>query len=178
MLSISSFRVGPATGITSRRARATLSRRKIAFAHRAYTSDSNSSQDARTVIQIPRANVYRFGQANTNQPVFKDLEWTVKENESWAVVGPAGSEKSDLMNVCMKLDSNYSSSFYSLFFFADAYGPFTTLPVTSKGALPFPFCTRSSARHARCNFNRFFHFTSILLRLFHGTISVSNGWIL
>lgn len=52
-----------------------------------------------TIIHIPRADVFRFGDGNKARPVFKDVEWTVKEGENWAVVGPAGSEKSDLLEV-------------------------------------------------------------------------------
>ncbi|KAL5504555.1 hypothetical protein ACEPAH_7216 [Sanghuangporus vaninii] len=65
------------------------------------SSNPEPSRDGDTIIHIPRANVYRFGQANTNQPVFRNLEWTVRDGESWAVVGPAGSEKSDLLSMLM-----------------------------------------------------------------------------
>lgn len=60
------------------------------------TNDANA-QDA--IVHIPRADVFRFGDGNKARPVFKDLEWTVKEGESWAIVGPAGSGKSDLLEV-------------------------------------------------------------------------------
>ncbi|KAL5531887.1 hypothetical protein ACEPAF_5450 [Sanghuangporus sanghuang] len=75
------------------------------FVSRFYSDQPSSnpelSREGDTIIHIPRANVYRFGQANTNQPVFRDLEWTVRDGESWAVVGPAGSEKSDLLSMLM-----------------------------------------------------------------------------
>ena len=60
---------------------------------------ANNAAAQSTIIHIPRANVYRFGDANKARPVFKDLEWTVKEGENWAVVGPAGSEKTDILEV-------------------------------------------------------------------------------
>ena len=53
------------------------------------------------VIRIPNADVYRFGDGNNSQPVFKDLNWTVNEDESWAIVGAAGQEKGELIEVRM-----------------------------------------------------------------------------
>lgn len=55
-----------------------------------------------TLIRILRANVYRFGDGNKATPIFKDVEWTVKGGESWAIVGPAGSEKTDFLEVSQR----------------------------------------------------------------------------
>lgn len=63
-------------------------------------SSTNSSTSEPPVIQIPRAKVYRFGSAASATPVFQDLEWTVKEGESWAIVGSASGEKTALFQVC------------------------------------------------------------------------------
>ncbi|KAF7362682.1 p-loop containing nucleoside triphosphate hydrolase protein [Mycena venus] len=52
-----------------------------------------------TVLNIPRANVYRFGDANRATPVFRDLDWSIKANESWAVVGSGSGEKSSIFDV-------------------------------------------------------------------------------
>lgn len=68
----------------------------ISTGTRLFTSNAVAQS---TIIHIPRANVYRFGDANKARPVFKDLEWTVKEGENWAVVGPAGSEKTNILEV-------------------------------------------------------------------------------
>lgn len=54
-----------------------------------------------TIIRIPKADVYRFGDTNKQSPVFKDLDWTVKDGENWAVTGPAGIGKSDILEVRM-----------------------------------------------------------------------------
>ncbi|KAK0198787.1 P-loop containing nucleoside triphosphate hydrolase protein [Armillaria mellea] len=55
-----------------------------------------------TVVSIPKADVYRFGDANaTSTPVFRDLDWTVKEGESWAVVGSASHEKHDFFQMLL-----------------------------------------------------------------------------
>ena len=51
------------------------------------------------VIRISKSDVYRFGDGNNSQPVFRNLEWTVNEGESWAIVGAAGQEKSELLEV-------------------------------------------------------------------------------
>ena len=57
------------------------------------------TKDLNTILRIPKADVYRFGDGNKVSPVFKDLEWTINEGESWAIVGPAGNEKSLLLEV-------------------------------------------------------------------------------
>ena len=52
------------------------------------------------VLHIPRANVFRFGDSNKASPVFKDLEWTVKEGEKWAVIDSGwGENKTALLQV-------------------------------------------------------------------------------
>ncbi|KAK0233565.1 P-loop containing nucleoside triphosphate hydrolase protein [Armillaria fumosa] len=55
-----------------------------------------------TVVSIPKADVYRFGDANaTYTPVFRDLDWIVKEGESWAVIGFASHEKHDFFQMLL-----------------------------------------------------------------------------
>ncbi|KAJ7624902.1 P-loop containing nucleoside triphosphate hydrolase protein [Roridomyces roridus] len=55
-----------------------------------------------SIINIPRADVYRFGAATQRStPVFRDLEWTIKANESWAVVGTGSGEKSTVFDMLM-----------------------------------------------------------------------------
>ncbi|KLO15145.1 P-loop containing nucleoside triphosphate hydrolase protein [Schizopora paradoxa] len=61
-------------------------------------SYSTSNQ---TILNIPKANVYRFGDPNKASPVFKDLEWTIRDGESWAIVGPAGNEKTQLLEMLL-----------------------------------------------------------------------------
>ncbi|KAJ7760613.1 P-loop containing nucleoside triphosphate hydrolase protein [Mycena maculata] len=53
------------------------------------------------VLNIPRADVYRFGDANRATPVFRDLEWSIKANESWAIVGTGSGEKQTLFDMLM-----------------------------------------------------------------------------
>ncbi|KAJ3733162.1 P-loop containing nucleoside triphosphate hydrolase protein [Lentinula guzmanii] len=55
-----------------------------------------------TIINIPNASVYRFGDGKYAQPLFQDLTWTVKEGESWAVIGSGGGgEKTVLFNTLL-----------------------------------------------------------------------------
>lgn len=51
-----------------------------------------SSRHAR-VIDIPKANVYRFGDYKLSKPIFRDLQWAVNDGEAWAVVGSTSSSK-------------------------------------------------------------------------------------
>jgi len=60
---------------------------------------SNRTADTPAVLQILRSNVYRFGDPNFAAPVFRDVEWTISEGESWAVVGTGSKEKSALLQV-------------------------------------------------------------------------------
>ncbi|KAG1866991.1 hypothetical protein C8R48DRAFT_761311 [Suillus tomentosus] len=40
----------------------------------------------KSIVQIPRSNIYRFGDPNFAAPVFHDVEWTINKGESWAVI--------------------------------------------------------------------------------------------
>ncbi|KAG6873130.1 hypothetical protein C0995_002504 [Termitomyces sp. Mi166 len=52
-------------------------------------------------VHIPKSNVYRFGDSNTASPVFRDLSWTIHENEAWAVVGSGAGEKATLFETLL-----------------------------------------------------------------------------
>ncbi|KIK66246.1 hypothetical protein GYMLUDRAFT_38070 [Collybiopsis luxurians FD-317 M1] len=54
------------------------------------TSSQANFQEPPLVIHIPKASVYRFGDGKHAQPLFRDVAWTVKEGESWAVIGSGG----------------------------------------------------------------------------------------
>lgn len=58
---------------------------------------SKAPQDV--ILTIPKANVYRFGDPNTASPVFRDLEWSVNEGESWAIIGSGSGEKTSFFQV-------------------------------------------------------------------------------
>lgn len=59
------------------------------------------------VVRIPKANIYRFGDSDRTRPVLSGVDWTVREGESWAVVGSGAGEKTALLEV--KRDIYHSS---------------------------------------------------------------------
>ena len=60
------------------------------------------------VVRIPKANIYRFGDSDRTRPVLAGVDWTVREGESWAVVGSGVGEKTALLEV--KRDTHHSST--------------------------------------------------------------------
>ncbi|KAK7057939.1 p-loop containing nucleoside triphosphate hydrolase protein [Favolaschia claudopus] len=54
-----------------------------------------------TVLNVPKADIYRFGDANRATPVFHDVEWSIKATDSWAVVGTGSGEKSSVFDMLM-----------------------------------------------------------------------------
>jgi ABC-type molybdenum transport system ATPase subunit/photorepair protein PhrA len=67
---------------------------------------TRSLHDGR-VIHIPKADVFRLGDTRASDPIFKDLEWTVKDGESWAVVGATPASKSELFQVSHPTSLNF-----------------------------------------------------------------------
>ncbi|KDQ12000.1 hypothetical protein BOTBODRAFT_113519 [Botryobasidium botryosum FD-172 SS1] len=63
-----------------------------------YGKSPKSNTDVYSVISIPRADIYRFGEAHPSPPLFKDVEWEVKDGQTWAVVGP---EKTALLETLL-----------------------------------------------------------------------------
>ncbi|KAH9022493.1 P-loop containing nucleoside triphosphate hydrolase protein [Lactarius hengduanensis] len=53
------------------------------------------------VVRIPKANIYRFGDSNSARPVLTGVDWTVREGESWAVVGSGAGEKTALLETLL-----------------------------------------------------------------------------
>ena len=117
-------------------------------------------RDHRVVIHIPRADVFRFGDANGASPVFEGLEWTVNEGENWAVVGSGCGQKTALLQVrqisSSKLVPNVSGhqneGHYvfaeSLNSLLDAPGTSSYISLTPYGFISFPLprCFRAMAR--------------------------------
>ncbi|KAF7291234.1 p-loop containing nucleoside triphosphate hydrolase protein [Mycena indigotica] len=58
----------------------------ISSSRRCYTSPF--------ILALPKADIYRFGDANRATPVLHSVEWTIEPHESWAVVGSGSGEKS------------------------------------------------------------------------------------
>ncbi|KAF8262681.1 P-loop containing nucleoside triphosphate hydrolase protein [Lactarius quietus] len=53
------------------------------------------------VVRIPKANIYRFGDSDRTRPVLTGVDWTVREGESWAVVGSGAGEKTALLETLL-----------------------------------------------------------------------------
>ena len=67
---------------------------------RSYTNPAEN-----ILVRIPKSNVYRFGDSNIATPVFRDVDWTVKEGQNWAVIGRGPNQKTALLQVpCQKYD--------------------------------------------------------------------------
>ena len=50
------------------------------------------------LIIFENASIYPLGE--TARPYFKDLNWVIHEQETWAVIGPASSGRRVLLEVC------------------------------------------------------------------------------
>ncbi len=71
-------------------------------AHRGASRDPLSPTPTPTSTSTSTATLVRISHADVNvagQPVLRDLSWTVRAGESWAVVGPNGSGKSTLLRL-------------------------------------------------------------------------------
>jgi hypothetical protein len=80
--------------------------------YRYYQKATHSSH----VVRIPTANVYRFGETNNARPLLHSVDWTVREGESWAVVGSGAGEKTALLEVGhLNRRSVHSSPFLLLY---------------------------------------------------------------
>jgi hypothetical protein len=47
----------------------------------------SSSRPRPLVLNIPKANIYRFGDGDSAKPVFSSLDWKIEQGQSWAIVG-------------------------------------------------------------------------------------------
>ncbi|KZV63619.1 P-loop containing nucleoside triphosphate hydrolase protein [Peniophora sp. CONT] len=61
----------------------------LATAGRRPTHSHASREFTKPLIRIPQADIYRFGEAR--KPLLRDVDLTVREGESWAVVGAGSS---------------------------------------------------------------------------------------
>ncbi|KAG2092115.1 uncharacterized protein F5147DRAFT_537035, partial [Suillus discolor] len=54
-----------------------------------------------SIVQISRSNIYCFGDPNFAALVFCDVEWTIDEGESWAVIGTGSKQKIALLQTLL-----------------------------------------------------------------------------
>lgn len=62
-----------------------------------FYSDQRLKDEAGVVIRIQGSNIYRFGDPNVATPVFRDVNWTVREGECWAAIGSGSHQKTTLL---------------------------------------------------------------------------------
>ena len=67
---------------------------RFSYAHRTFSSFKDLNQS--TILKIPDANIYRFGDTNLAEPVLKNVNWVVQDGQSWAVIGSGSGEKTKL----------------------------------------------------------------------------------
>ena len=113
---------------------------------------TRSLHDGR-IIHIPKADVFRFGDTKASDAIFKELEWTVKDGENWAVIGATPCSKSELFRVSgLALPQHSScSDFVLLTIFKGSTWPATPQALSSRRdiSLPTPYHQRYSG--ARCS---------------------------
>ena len=69
---------------------------------RTYATDSTHAESQRPIIHIPTgSSIYAFGApSHTRSPLLRDLGWTVKDGEAWAIIsGGGGRGKKVIFNV-------------------------------------------------------------------------------
>jgi ABC-type molybdenum transport system ATPase subunit/photorepair protein PhrA len=54
-------------------------------------------KEGEQVLHISGATVFRQGDADVSRALLRNVQWSIEEGESWAVVG---SKKSHLLEVC------------------------------------------------------------------------------
>jgi hypothetical protein len=64
-----------------------------------------------SVINVPKCNVFRFGDGQRATPALSDVQWTVNEGESWVITGP---QRNDVVEVswyfpCKAIHANLTS---------------------------------------------------------------------
>ncbi|CEL52614.1 putative ABC transporter ATP-binding protein C323,04 OS=Schizosaccharomyces pombe (strain 972 / ATCC 24843) GN=SPAC323.04 PE=3 SV=1 [Rhizoctonia solani AG-1 IB] len=50
------------------------------------------------VVNIPQSNIYRFGDGQRAVPALRDVHWSVKEGESWAITG---GQRNDIVEMLL-----------------------------------------------------------------------------
>lgn len=68
-----------------------------------FFSNSEHRKYTDVILRIPKANVFRYGDGDRKVPIFEDLDWTINEGENWAIVGSAGNEKAQLLEVKVRM---------------------------------------------------------------------------
>ncbi|CAE6481107.1 unnamed protein product [Rhizoctonia solani] len=50
------------------------------------------------VVNVPHSNIYRFGDGQRAVPALREVQWTIKEGESWVIIG---SQRNDVVEMLL-----------------------------------------------------------------------------
>ncbi|EJT97018.1 P-loop containing nucleoside triphosphate hydrolase protein [Dacryopinax primogenitus] len=64
-------------------------------------TQQRGEKEKETIAHLPKCSIYRWGQAPPTPPLFRDVDWTWREGEAWAVVGTASSGKGELLDTLL-----------------------------------------------------------------------------
>jgi ABC-type molybdenum transport system ATPase subunit/photorepair protein PhrA len=81
---------------------ATMLARCRPLPRRWYSTKSNAENEL-LLLNIPHADVFRFGDAPPATPLFSALDWRVRDDEAWAVIGHGSARKTQLLEVAAAL---------------------------------------------------------------------------
>ncbi|QRV84298.1 P-loop containing nucleoside triphosphate hydrolase protein [Ceratobasidium sp. AG-Ba] len=51
-----------------------------------------------SIINVPKSNIFRFGDGQKSTPALSDVQWTVNEGESWVITG---SQRNDVVEMLL-----------------------------------------------------------------------------
>ncbi|TCD67779.1 hypothetical protein EIP91_011965 [Steccherinum ochraceum] len=54
-------------------------------------SQSQTTQSDRPILRIVNSSIYSLGAGTSSRPVFRDVSWTINQNEAWAVLSTGSS---------------------------------------------------------------------------------------
>jgi len=65
-------------------------------------SSGSSSSTATPILHIPGSSIYALGDPHTAQPIIRDVSWTIRPNEAWAILSAGyGSSKRTLFRALL-----------------------------------------------------------------------------
>jgi hypothetical protein len=84
------------------------------------------------VVNIPQSNIYRFGDGQRAVPALRDVHWSVKEGESWAITG---GQRNDIVEV--SIDELFMKVIRSIDLTSeDAIGPYSHYSAAPRWTIP------------------------------------------
>ncbi|ELU41996.1 ABC transporter domain-containing protein [Rhizoctonia solani AG-1 IA] len=86
------------------------------------------------VVNVPRSNIYRFGDGQRAVPALRDVQWSVEEGESWVITG---NQRNDIVEVT--ISKLFAQNMYSInrYILKILLGHTRITPSPSGGLYPF-----------------------------------------